>query len=184
MSRSVNYQPGAELVKFTHIEPVYGEYNPDSGEYEGEEYNELATQDEAECLLGNITRALAEAIPSFRQVPARGLDRSLDCLWTATDRECWPILWNGSAAVYLSEYCGLVSISIVPADEVGDYCYGDRLGIQRHWIQTVEKKIDAAIESVAERLICCGHFSNGEGVYAPATARRAQLAAAVNGEAL
>ena len=184
MSRTVSYQSGAELVKFTYVEAVYGEYNPETGEYEGEEYNELATQDEAENLVENITYALAGAIPSFRKVPARGLDRRLDCLWTAADRECWPILWNGSAAVYLSEYCGLYSISVVPADEVGSYFYGDRLGIQKHWIRSVEKRIDAAIESVAERLVCLGHFSNGEGVYAPATARRAQLAAAVNGRAM
>ena len=178
MSRSVSYQSGAELVKFTHIEPVYGEYNPETGEYEGEEYNELATQDEAENLIENITWALSTGFPSFEKVPRQ------DRAWARADRECWPVLQNGNCVVYLSEYCGLISISFVPADEGGDYCYGDRLGIQRDWIQTVEKKIDAAIESVAERLICCGHFSNGEGVYAPATARRAQLAAAVNGGTL
>ena len=181
MSRSVNCQSGAALVKYTYYRTIYGEYNPETDSYEGDDYNEPATQDEAESLFEGLAWSLREALPSFEEVPSRQQASRWDPCWSAANRECWPILRNGSAVVYLSEYCGLVSVSVVPADEIeGD---GPRLGIQLHWIRSVEKRIDDAIERVGERLVCCGHFSNGEGVFRPVS-RRAELCAIVNGEAI
>lgn len=186
MSRSVNYQSGAEYVKYFAVDPVYGVYNPESGEYEGEEYNEEESAWELENTLENITYAIRQELPSFSKTPR---PQNSNCyyadrrLWAACDRECWPILDNGSAVVIASEYCGLVSLSFVPREGMEDYDGAPKEGIQRHYLRQIEERIDRIISDYANRLVCCGRFSNGEAVYASAASRKAQLSAAIEGEA-
>lgn len=184
MSRSVAEQHGAELVKYTHSDYVYGTYNPETDEYEGDEYDEFETQENFDCLVDNLKAALIEALPSFREVPERREDRNYDdrAIWHAADHECFPILQNGNCVVFLSSYMELVSISFVPRYNVVDGYY-ETEAIQRHWINQVESKINATIESVCERLICCGRFSNGEAVFSRVT-RKSELTAIANGEAV
>lgn len=188
MSRSVAEQRYAELVKYTHFDYVYGYYNPETDQYEGDEYNDEATRDEVDCLIENLKWSLKKAFPSFTEVPENRDRQNRDEreMWQRADDECFPILANGNCVVYLAEYCGLVSISFVPAGEIIEECWYhgyNPLGLQKHWIHAAEKRINTAIESVCDRLICQGHFSNGEAVFAPVTPRTV-LKAIVNGEAV
>lgn len=186
MGRSVNYQSGAEIVKYFHVEPVYGFYNPETDEYEGEEFNPEETQWAFESDVENVKYALMKAIPSFNEVPDYNQSDYMErAIHHNADRECWPLLYNGNAVVVLSEYCGLVSVSVVPLENMrGDYYGPSKESLERHWINQVEPRVNTALDSVVERLICCGRFSNGEAVYQKASSRRAQLSAGVNGESL
>lgn len=184
MGRSVNYQSGAELVKYFSVEPVYGFYNPETGEYEGEEFNPEETQWNFDNDVENVKYALMKAIPSLREVPNyQQSDYKERALHQSADRECFPILYNGNAVVVLSEYCGIASVSVVPLELMrGDY-YGPRKeSLERHWIRQAEARINAALDSVVDHFVCCGRFSNGVAIYEKASSRRAQLSAVVNGE--
>lgn len=185
MGRSVNYQSGAEYVKYFNVDPVFGHYNPETDEYEGDEFNEEEASWQFETRIDWISAELLRAFKSFYPVPQINKcgcygDRRLHA---AADPECWPVMANSSAAVYLSEYCGLVSVSFVPREYLEDNWGASMEGIQRHWLRQIEKKVNTIMENSVGRLVCCGRFSNGEAVYADARSRKAQLsAAAVNGE--
>lgn len=168
MARSVNYQSDAILVKFMHFEPVYGEFNLETGEYEGDNFNEFATQDSFDCLVCGLVDALKQRFPSLEDVPPfRECSGTDALLWSLSDRECTPILRNGNCAVFLAEYCGLISLSFC---RISDFYDGDwrTSGLNEHWIRSAENGINEAIDSVTERLICCGRFSNGEALYSRA----------------
>ena len=168
MARSVNYQSDAVLIKYTHFEPVYGEFNPETGEYEGDNLNEFETQDSFDCLVCDIVAALKHRFPSLEDVPPfRECSGTDALLWSLSDRECTPVLRNGNCAVFLAEYCGLISLSFC---RISDFYDGDgrTSGLNERWIRKAESGIDSAIDSVAERLICCGRFSNGEALYSRA----------------
>ena len=69
------------------------------------------------------------------------------------DREGLVILGNNLCSVVLSEYYGLVSVSIVPTDE-------EMRGIAQHWINQISPKFYAL-----GNLYRLGTISNGVGVF-------------------
>jgi hypothetical protein len=145
MSRSVNFQSGAEIVEYAYV---------DESEY-------------LEDVCENLEIALQNAFPSFDRVPAwnRTVTRAQERAWSHAERENWPILANGNCVVYMSEYMGFVSLSFCPEDDYQDNWPRDLRGIQRHWIRSAEKRIRAAIASVATRVVFVDRFSNGEALF-------------------
>lgn len=79
------------------------------------------------------------------------------------DNETHIFLENEHAEVGISEYCGLVSVSIRHKEYDG-YGY-DQTGLHKHWVDVVADKF----LSIGE-LRKVGTFSNGEGVYERVTA--------------
>ena len=69
MARSVNYQSDAVLIKYTHFEPVYGEFNPETGDYEGDNFNEFETQEAFGNFVCGLVDALKQRFPSLEDVP-------------------------------------------------------------------------------------------------------------------
>lgn len=69
------------------------------------------------------------------------------------------ILENHHAVIGLSEYCGLVSVSIRHKDD------DEQVGLHKHWVDSIESKF----LSIGE-LKKVGTFSNGEAVFERATA--------------
>jgi len=83
---------------------------------------------------------------------------SLDDCDEWLDREDHAILENTLVYIGLSEYCGLVSIWIVPKNFDG---YDDYEPLAHHWIGQIE---DRFTEMFSE-LVYGGSFSNGEAVF-------------------
>lgn len=69
------------------------------------------------------------------------------------DRECQAVLENAHALLVVSEYNGLVALSIVPKNE----------GLAPHWCNQVD--LDDLVTCFGPRLISKGRFSNGEQVF-------------------
>lgn len=73
-------------------------------------------------------------------------------------RETAIILENGLCEIGMSEYCGLVSISIRPKEEGNDY--SNITGIATKWIESIRPKF----EKIGD-LVKIGTFSNGEATF-------------------
>lgn len=92
--------------------------------------------------------ALQEVFPSLDEIDG----------WV--DRECRKILRNGLSFVTVSEYCGLLAVSLVPDnDEVPE--------LAEHWTAQVAPKFRKVLEEAygCNALRKIDTFSNGEGVY-------------------
>lgn len=168
MARGVSYQSGAELLKYTHCEAIFGEYDEESGKYIGNEYNVFESQLAFDDMIGNIKAALQAAFPSFETVyDRRDAGYTIDrYLWINADDECVPVLKNGLCAVFIAEYCGIISLSFCPlCDFDPDYQEEYKRGIQINWIQQAEEKINRCIEQAGPRLELSARFSNGEQMF-------------------
>lgn len=158
MARSVSYQSGAEIVKYCNFLP----YSQENGE---------RLLDDCEILyidrMENILSELENTFKSFERVP----DFNRHCyninyyLHTGADRECYPVLKNGVCAVFASEYCGVISLSFCPLCIFDPDDHKGKQGIQKHWIQQAENKINDCIERAADRVFPVGRLSNGEQVF-------------------
>lgn len=81
------------------------------------------------------------------------------------DREDHVIASNRFAQFGVSEYCGLVSIWMVPVDND----YADTHGIRDRWIESVDAKFrKVASGCFGVGLNKLGTFSNGEAIFSPA----------------
>lgn len=129
MSRSVDYLTGAQIVVYKSVHDL-----PD---------DEWAFSD----FLEDIEYQLIEMIPSLSSVK--------DC-WDG--RETHIILENGLCEIGVSEYMGLVSISIRPKEEGNDY--SNITGIATKWIESIRPKF----EKIGD-LVKIGTFSNGEAMF-------------------
>lgn len=78
-------------------------------------------------------------------------------------REDHAVLENDHAYIGVSEYCGLVSIWVVPK---GADRYSDPSGLAIHWCNQIDLRPLA--NCFGQRLISRGMFSNGEQIFAPA----------------
>lgn len=97
-------------------------------------------------LISNLREALSGAFPSVRSV-----DR-----WFG--REDHVIAANRFGAFGISEYCGLVSVWVVPA--------GDESGLQDRWLEQIEGKFAELVsEQFGTVLRHIDTFSNGEAVF-------------------
>lgn len=129
MSRSVDYLTGAELV--TYMETP----------------EEIEDSFDWEDFIEGIKYRLTKLFPSLYDADA----------WDG--RETHIILENSFAEIGVSEYMGLVSLSIRAKPD--SYEYSDRLEeLGKQWIANIEKKFLALGD-----LVKLGAMSNGEGVY-------------------
>lgn len=79
-------------------------------------------------------------------------------------REDHAVLENNLAYIGVSEYCGLVSVWVVPKTD----CYGNDNGLAINWASRIN--LGPLAECFGTRLNRLGTFSNGEGVYQRAAA--------------
>ena len=144
MGRSVSYLNNAEFVLYFPFES----YRDENGEYDAD-IDSMNWDDTMECLKAEITKRL----PSYSEVDK----------WD--NRETRIFLENNLCSIGISEYCGLVSLSVAPRDLDG---YDDTWQPQfaaRHAAQIrpiLEKCLD---ELGLKRLNKIGTFSNGESVF-------------------
>ena len=143
MGRSVNYHSDAYKVLYTHFE---------SGEPEdGEDYDPYQERFEWDSFVEDIENSLKETSPSLEVFHFN------EC----HDREVFKIMENKLLSVWLSEYCGLVSISFVP-EETGYTNNGNIKGIAERWIKQMLPKFEKALNPNLRKI---GTFSNGESVF-------------------
>jgi hypothetical protein len=123
MGRSVNIPRGAQVVAFNYIE-----YDGDHDDWSYDDFVEGAQY------------AISEIAPSMQP----------DSGWI--DREGRVIASNSFAQMVISEYCGLVSVCLVPEE-------GNALA--EHWCAQLEPKFMMSFSEL--RLI--GRASNGEAFF-------------------
>jgi hypothetical protein len=95
MGRSVNYLNNAEVVLYFPFENEY---------FENGEYNEYLSQMNWDDMVINISAEIRAKLPSYYKVDK----------WD--NRETKIILENNLCVIGISEYCGLVSLSVAPRD--------------------------------------------------------------------
>jgi hypothetical protein len=164
MGRSVNYLNRATSISFSNHEFGYEyPYNDEADEYDktGDKvYNECIADMHWDDFVYNLKEALEKYYPSF-EFNAKGFE------WE--DREVKIIARNKLAIIGLSEYCGLISLSIRPVEAEW---YQDRhfnaLGEQFASQVNLDKVLGYANgdESLLRKV---GSFSNGEGILRRAT---------------
>lgn len=138
MGRSVSYASGSEVVIYSYADEVFD----DDGNF-----CEYATQDNFDFAVDYLKDASIEAFPSL----------SVCDKWLG--REDHAILENQLVYVGLSEYCGVVSVWVVPKEDE-HYAFGVAFA----------NKIEAKLKQIVQdafgvRLNKVGHFSNGEAVF-------------------
>ena len=132
MGRSVNYHSGKHVVIYTHIE---------------EEEIEEFLWDQYELMILDSLRIVAPSLT--------------ECKPEWYDREVKKIAENNLTTVWISSYCGLVSISFVPVDE--GYWSGKNVrGLSEHWIDQIVSKFKEVLPNTLNKV---GTFSNGESVF-------------------
>ncbi len=96
----------------------------------------------------DLTEIITKHYPSFEEIDS----------WNG--REVHEILSNNHTVISVSEYCGLISVSISPREN--DYSMD---GLAIAWTKRNASKMAKLIENNFEALKCVGRFSNGEAVY-------------------
>jgi hypothetical protein len=141
MGRSVSYANGSEVVIYAHVEEVYDDED---------NYDEFGTQFAWDCAIENLVDYSTEAFPSLNTCDE----------WLG--REDHAILENKLVYVGVSEYCGLVSVWVVPKDN--EYY---ALGVAS--ANNMKAKLEQIVQNAfGVRLNQIGRFSNGEAVFSKA----------------
>jgi hypothetical protein len=146
MGRSVNYLNNATVIIYFPFESEYDE----NGNFD-EDLTSL-NWDDLKC---NLISEIKNKLPSFYEVDK----------WD--NRETHIILENNLCYIGLSEYCGLVSLSVAPrnSDNI-DYFLTYRDNFAEYHSKQIEKTLQKIVDNISgKRLIKIGSFSNGEGVY-------------------
>ncbi len=104
-------------------------------------------QDEFDCLVEDIQQTLSAKFPAFEKA-----DR-----WPERESHC--ILANDLCEIVISEYCGLVSLGVVPNV---DCCYEDISGLAVAWC---EKNAAPFVRDTWGALRKIATMSNGESVF-------------------
>jgi hypothetical protein len=146
MGRSVSYLNNAEFVLY---------FPAPNGLDENGEYNEDLANLEWDCMMDNLTFEIMNKLPSYYKVEE----------WD--NRETRIFLQNKLCNIGISEYCGLVSLSVAPINrdcQYSDSQYKENFAKQhaRKIKKTLQKIID---DSGLTRLNKIGSFSNGECLY-------------------
>jgi len=118
--------------------------------------------DDWDYYLDDFKREMRKAFPSLHA----------DDRWLG--REDHALLANDYCYIGASEYCGLVSMWVVPK-EIDDYSAEERSRIGRRdvWIKRIEDKFRKVAGSCfGQALIKQGTFSNGEGIFQPANGKQ------------
>ena len=143
MGRSVNYLDNAEVVLYF---PIENEYN------EAGEFDEDLSQMEWDDTVRNLQCEIRARLPSYYDVKDK---------WG--NRETRIILENNLCSIGISEYCGLVSLSVAPKNNEYDA-----------WHESFALRHARQIEGTLEKVLCelglknlrkVGTFSNGEAVF-------------------
>jgi hypothetical protein len=138
MGRSVSFASGSEVILYAHVDAVYD----DEGNFD-DFLSQLAWDDAIE----NLSSGCLEAFPSLEVCDE----------WL--DREDHAILENKLLYIGVSEYCGLVSIWVVPKDN--EYY---ALGVAS--ANNMKAKLEQVVqEAFGVRLNQIGRFSNGEALF-------------------
>ena len=167
MSRSVETLREAAGVIFLNWEGnVFGSYNPDTGEYDGEDFNEFETQDNWDCWKEELfSEALRARFPSLRYCKDWR-----DCETWARNlpgRETITVAHNDQVAVTISEYCGCIALSVIPRYRL-DYRYHDTRGLQvrnAYYICRALRELIDALPGYVTRIRPIARASNGEVFY-------------------
>ena len=137
MGRSVDY-----LSRAIHVVYISNATDTD------ESVDEYIAQENWQWFKEALVEQLQEVCPSLDTCKR----------WEGTETQI--ILENDHAEVGLSDYCGLVSVSIRVHEG-----YYTKENLARHWINQVWPKIITALDKRYTTLRKLGTFSNGEGVY-------------------
>ena len=113
-------------------------------------HSDAIDQWEWDDTIDNLRSIIREAYPSFEDA-----DR-----WH--DREERIVLNNWHAVIVVAEYCGCVSVSIVP-DESDDWDGFD--GLRAAWCEQVGDRWADLLNRAFGGMVKIGTFSNGESVY-------------------
>lgn len=135
MGRSVNYLDNAEVVLFF----------PFDCDEQDESY-------EWEDLKLNLQCEIRAKLPSYYEVKDK---------WD--NRETRIILENSLCIIGISEYCGLVSLSVAP--KLNSY-YNDKQNLALHHARQIKGTLEKVLHDLGlKRLSKIGTFSNGEAVF-------------------
>lgn len=164
MGRGVMTHPDAEATVYRHLENYHSycmECDTDNCEYEAEcpecgadmfDYDGDVARDEFQYLVDDVRREFRNRLPSMMSC-----DRWATGCGAMNELHC--IVANELCDVYISEYCGMVAISVVPTGY--DDCDGNTHGLAVHWCATHASDV---LDQFSEysRL---GTMSNGEQVF-------------------
>jgi hypothetical protein len=143
MGRSVIYLDNAEVVLYF---PIENEYN-EAGEFD-EDLSQMIWDD----MIDNLTCEIKKRLPSYYEVKDK---------WG--NRETRIILENSLCSIGISEYCGLVSLSVAPRENESDEWH-ERFAI-RH-ANNIKNTLEKVLSDLGlKNLHKVGTFSNGEAVF-------------------
>ena len=167
MSRSVETLSEAAGIIFLNWQGnVFGIFNPDTGDYDGEDFNEFETRDNWDCWKEELFReALRARFPTMKY---RRDQRDCDA-WARNlpGRETITVAHNDQVAVTVSEYCGCIAVSVIPRYRL-DYCYHDTRGLQvrnAYYIGRALMELIDALPGYVTRIQPVVRASKGEVVY-------------------
>ena len=167
MSRSVETLSEAAGTIFLNWQGnIYGIYNAETGEYDGEDFNEFETQDNWDCWKEELfSEALRARFPTLKY---RRDQRDCEA-WARNlpGRETVTVAHNEQVAVTISEYCGCIAISIIPRYRL-DYRYDDTRGLQVRNAYYIGRALRDMIDSApgyVTRIRPIARASNGEVFY-------------------
>lgn len=118
-----------------------------------DDYSKQDTSDDFQWLLNDFAEQICKAFPS-----ASTCDE-----WVGQgNSEDHAVAENSFAYFGVSEYCGLVSMWVLPKDDD----YAASTGLRDRWIDQIEAKFTkVARNSFGQSLYCAGRFSNGEAIF-------------------
>ena len=133
MGRSVDYLDNAEVVLYFHFE---------------ESQDDCFFWDD---MIANLTCEIKAKLPSYNETDKWG------------NRETRIILENSYCSIGISEYCGLVSLSVAPREN--DYVnYSESLA--KHHANQIKGTLEKVLHDLGlKNLHKVGTFSNGEAVF-------------------
>ena len=154
MGRSVLTPTYSELDVFLNFEyPILrdDEGEPVLDQYGYEQTDDIALQWHWDFFVEYITETLKKKYPSLVDIGDQWIDN-----------ECKVILANDLVNITISEYCGVVAVSIVPVD---DLHYYDEQGLAIGWIKRVSNGFSELLETNFDGIRKIGTYANGNSVY-------------------
>jgi hypothetical protein len=141
MGRSVNYLDNAEVIIYFHLENDEGNYDDKQWLWED--------------LVDNLINEIKRKLPSYEIEKDK---------WD--NRETRILLSNKLCNIGISEYCGLVSLSVAPKIPryYSDEQYKENFAV--HHANQIEKTLQKIVDNcTGNRLNRKGTFSNGMGIF-------------------
>lgn len=164
MGRSVIPHPNATVTAYATFETSHWCDECEEWSYAGEECPHAPYScafgcdhsDEYREYLQWISDTAREIFPSMSDVDAREVSR-----WS----ENYVIAENSHSEISVSEYCGMVAISLAPRSDLADHYWEDTLA--RTLGETWRKRVSQRFLEQFGEYQKLGTMSNGESVFAP-----------------